>query len=257
MADQASQAAADREVLFVNVPFYFSSCSRYPEGCANPYPFAPTGAVIIPPYADPRDFVRVNGGPDRPVRAVTFAGYNPGWNTHGESIDLQVLRESVQSAEVRVFDLVTWSWFDLTSAWQVDATSTSSPRATFGDLVALQDLQVEKQGDSLAVTLTWQALQAPSRPLTVFVHLYDASGAVAAQHDGPPAQGFVPTPFWRSGDRVIDTHLVVPAVPLAPGSYQLAVGIYDPNTGERLPALAADGSLLANDAYPAGEVSWP
>lgn len=254
MAALASDVPGDRQVVFVNVPFYFSSSACHPLGCRNPYPIAPTGAVVIPPYAAARDFVRVNGGPDRPIRAATFKGYNPGWNTHGNPIDLGELRSTVGTSQVYVFDLVQWAWFDLSAAWQCESAATPSQLATFDNLMALESVQVADEGERIVVTLSWRALQSGTRPLTVFVHLYDASGTLVAQHDGPPAQGFVPTPFWRAGDRIRDVHVVSLTKPLAGGAYRVAIGVYDPLTGARLAALSANGSTLADNVYLAGQL---
>jgi hypothetical protein len=257
MAQRVAEAPLGREVLFVNVPFYFSSCPRYPSGCTKLYPIAPTGAVVVPPYADVRDFVRVNGGPDQPVQAVVFKGYDPGWNTHGRSIDLDGLRSSVETAQVYVFDLMRLSWLDLSSVWELHTLPAPSTLATFGGIVSLEDVHVASDDDHLVVTLRWYAHQASSRPLTVFVHLYDASGSIVAQHDGQPAGGHVRARFWQAGDRIHDAHIVAPTEHMPAGRYQLRIGVYDSNTGVRLPGRAPDGSALADDAYSAGEVNWP
>jgi len=49
-------------------------------------------------------------------------------------------------------------------------------------------------------------------------------------------------------------HAVTLAKPLAGGTYRVAIGVYDPMTGSRLPALSADGSTLADNVYPAGQL---
>ncbi len=92
MADAAKSAPGGQEVVFINAPFFFSSTVARPEGCPSSYPWTPVGGILIPPYAQPRDFVRFNGGPDRPVSGVTYAGYGPGWRTFGPEIDGEALR---------------------------------------------------------------------------------------------------------------------------------------------------------------------
>ena len=85
------------------------------------------------------------------------------------------------------------------------------------------------------ITLYWQALNSLPTPYTVFVHLVDAEGHLIAQHDGPPAGGAYPTPFWSPGDIVPDEHVLrLPRAP-SPGRYQLRVGLYDSATQQRLP----------------------
>ncbi len=258
LARLTAEAPAGREIVWVNLPYFFSSCQRYPTGCRNPYPFAPVGAVILPPYASVADLARVNGGgPARPARSVLVQEYAPGWSLQSkEAISPQVLRSDLLSAQVYVLDFSAWSWFDLSMAWKPQAGPASDPLARFEETVALQGATVARQGDTLNVALSWRALRAPGRALTAFVHLYDASGTLVAQHDGPPAGGFVPAWMWQADDLVTDVHRIVPEKPLAPGSYTLVAGLYDSGSGVRLAARTVDGQPLANDAVVLQQLSW-
>jgi hypothetical protein len=258
LARRTSQAPAGREIVWVNLPFYFSSCQRYPAGCLNPYPFAPVGAVVLPPYASVADLARVNGGgAARPAQSVLVKEYAPGWSLHAsEAISTQTLHDDAATAQVYVLDFAAWEWFDLSAAWRSAADSRGVERARF-EQVALQEATVSRQADGLFVTLNWHVLRAPGRALTAFVHLYDAAGALVAQHDGPPASGFVPAWMWQAGDLVVDLHRVKPAQPLATGTYTLVAGLYDSNTGQRLVATSGDGARLANDVAVLRQISWP
>lgn len=91
-----------------------------------------------------------------------------------------------------------------------------------------------RAGQALEVTLYWQAQVTPSRDYVVFVHLYRA-GQMAGQHDGPPCAGACPTATWLPGEVLSDAHILTldPATP--PGEYDLNIGLYDPQTLERLP----------------------
>jgi hypothetical protein len=71
----------------------------------------------------------------------------------------------------------------------------------------------------------------------VFVHLRDRTGRTVAQADHIPSEALValPTSTWREGETVPDvSYLQVPA-DTPPGEYQLLVGLYNPDTLERLP----------------------
>jgi hypothetical protein len=83
-----------------------------------------------------------------------------------------------------------------------------------------------------ALTLFWQADVIPSADYTVFVHLLDSHGNLAAQFDNPPAAGAYPTSLWDPGEIIADERWLSD---LAPGRYTLQVGLYRPDTGERLP----------------------
>jgi hypothetical protein len=93
-----------------------------------------------------------------------------------------------------------------------------------------------RPGDQLDLSLIWHASGPTERELTVFVHLIDGNGTLAAQHDGQPAQGRCPTTTWAPGEPVIDRHTLV--VPSASNGWEgyLQVGLYDSATVERLPA---------------------
>ena len=88
----------------------------------------------------------------------------------------------------------------------------------------------------------------PARPpflRAVFVHVYDATGVLVAQSDGPPAAGLAPLQRWRPGDGLRDERtLELRALP--PGGYTVAVGVYNPADGARL-AAEANGARPAND----------
>jgi hypothetical protein len=93
---------------------------------------------------------------------------------------------------------------------------------------------VVEAGAAAPLTFYWEATAAPDEDYTVFVHLLDEELALAAGADAPPVNGFYPTGLWRAGDVVDDTHLLTVPDDLAPGTYPLRVGWYDPESGNRL-----------------------
>jgi len=95
-------------------------------------------------------------------------------------------------------------------------------------------------GDCLTLTLYWRAGLEVDTPYTVFVHLVDGQGQLAAQHDSPPANGTLPTSLWVSGEIIIDDHTVRLPSDIEVGTHTLQVGIYNPATGGRLPVSTGD-----------------
>lgn len=94
-------------------------------------------------------------------------------------------------------------------------------------------------GESVQVTLYWQALGTPERDYVVFTHLLTPDGRLADGHDSSPLDGAAPTTGWLEGEVLTDHyHLTVPPDG-EPGAYGVEVGMYDPQTGERLPLLRA------------------
>jgi hypothetical protein len=93
----------------------------------------------------------------------------------------------------------------------------------------------------LNITLHWQAIGRLDRAYTVFTHVLNASGQVVAQRDSPPAGGLAPTTLWLPGDTLADEYQIDLPAGTPAGEYQIEVGMYDPGTGQRLPAVLADG----------------
>jgi len=91
------------------------------------------------------------------------------------------------------------------------------------------------------LTLYWQTSARLDIDYTVFVHSLNDQGELAGQADGPPVGNHYPATAWRPGEIVQDSRLV-------PAGACYLVGLYDPATGERLPAFAADGTRLPDDA---------
>jgi hypothetical protein len=256
---QAGAAPAGRELTYVNLPVFFISNAQHPGGCPPNYPFVSTGVGVFPPYADLRDFIRVNGGPDLPARGVAIAEYDPNWPPrYGDALPVTAVRDTLKHNQVYVFEIGTWSLRDLSAAWQPDAPKVEAPLATFGDGLVLEDAAVQQRAGDLVVTTHWQVQRVPLQPLTAFAHVYDRTGKLLAQHDGPLSRNDAPgdyTPYalWQAGDRIQDVHTIALRTPLPTDGYAVAVGLYDPTTVKRLHALAPDGTALPNDLYVFGQ----
>jgi len=250
MARATHSVPPSSSVTFINLPYFFSSRGPGTE-CRSPFVYAPTGAVVLPPYADARDFAFYNGGADLPTTALTVREYQPGWQTFGRAASVEELRAQLGTARVFVFDLLRWRVFDLSAVWQTGA-ATQSTRSVFdGAHLSMTHYRLSKEW--IEVTLVWQAVQ-PVAERKVFVHVYNASGQVAAQHDSVPAQGFAPASWWRAGDTITDTHIISVAH-LPPGTYRVAAGMYNAVSGQRTPAQDASGARLPDDVLIISEIS--
>jgi 4-amino-4-deoxy-L-arabinose transferase-like glycosyltransferase len=121
--------------------------------------------------------------------------------------------------------------------------------ATFADVIQLAGADLVRAGDAITVTLGWQALDAPPTALTAFVHLLGPDGALVAQSDATPGGGYATTQ-WAPGEAVVDVHRLPLPPALAPGSYRLVAGLYDPVTGQRAPVVDAGGAAYPDLAAP-------
>lgn len=86
-------------------------------------------------------------------------------------------------------------------------------------------------GRSACVTLTWSTRTALDRDYTIFVHVLDDQGQLVAQSDLAPDVG---TSGWMVDEVIVTRHGLVISPAAASGGLTLAVGLYDPVTGERL-----------------------
>jgi hypothetical protein len=107
-------------------------------------------------------------------------------------------------------------------------------------------------GGNLDVTLAWRAEEEKAKSYRVFLHLLGPEGNVVSQLDGEPANWSRPTSGWLPGEIVLDERRLALPDSLAEGSYTLAAGLYDAETGARL--LLPDGRdavTIATFSYPA------
>lgn len=112
---------------------------------------------------------------------------------------------------------------------------------TFGGQIRLWGYDLRRADQNLHLRLYWGALTAISGDYTVFVHLFDpASEHIVAQSDIGPRAGTYPTWQWAPGE-VVSDDITLPLAGVPPGRYRLALGLYDAATGQRLPALDANG----------------
>ena len=113
--------------------------------------------------------------------------------------------------------------------------------ANLGDQVTLVGYTLltprVRAGDILQIALYWQARGPIERRYKVFVHLLDEGGKVVGQRDAEPVGGARLTTTWEEGEGVEDNYGVLVEPGTSPGRAELEVGMYDLETGERLPVL--------------------
>jgi hypothetical protein len=128
----------------------------------------------------------------------------------------------------------------------------------------LADYGLPRPGDTLHVTLTWQATRPFYRDLKLFLHLLDTSGQVIAQADplagagasGEGADYF--TSHWEPGKLILDDVAINIPPEAPPGPYRLALGLYDGDTLQRLPVAGAeDGTLTVELDSPIKSTEHP
>lgn len=108
------------------------------------------------------------------------------------------------------------------------------------------DRQQVSAGDSLHLTLYWQALAETSTSYTVFTHLIDDQNRIWGQKDSIPGKGSMPTTGWLPGEYITDQYEITVRPDTPTDSYVIEVGMYDATTMIRLPVFDAQGTGIGD-----------
>jgi 4-amino-4-deoxy-L-arabinose transferase-like glycosyltransferase len=142
-------------------------------------------------------------------------------------------------------------------AWIYQAPpAVAQPRpAAFGSAIRLHGfdpLGVPQRGQPLAFRLVWEISAPPAADYMLFAHLLAPDGQRVAQVDLPlPSSGWVPGRYQAT-----ELPIGIP-VDAPPGIYRLAIGLYGPPGGPRLPLTAAgalDPAIDGPDALMLAEI---
>jgi hypothetical protein len=161
-------------------------------------------------------------------------------------------QESEDQTQVRnmLFQEVDILLVALPSKWPPNALDIEQHlEANLGDRVRLLGYNIKsslRPGDNLHLTLFWRALSKMDRDYTIFTHLVDGESRIWGQQDNPPVDGFYLTSQWEEGDIVRDGYNLVISPDAPPGEYWIEVGMYLPETGERLEVRGEEGLLPEN-----------
>jgi hypothetical protein len=124
-------------------------------------------------------------------------------------------------------------------------------RQNFGNLVQLagydMGTRVVRPGETLRVTLYWQALAPIHVNYSVFVHVRGEGESIWARQDAWPQKGAAPTSTMRVGDLITDMYELTLQPDTPPGMYDVEVGLYDSSTLKRLQLITDDGRLTDAD----------
>ncbi|MBI5668263.1 MAG: hypothetical protein HZC41_09675 [Chloroflexi bacterium] len=126
----------------------------------------------------------------------------------------------------------------------------------FGDAIRLvgydRSAEAVAPDDSLTLRFYWNVSQTPADNYSLFVHLVPMNEyTVLAQADGAPAVTERPTLTWNEPSETLISPPFTVTVPadLSPGEYRVMVGLYNFQSGARLPVFDASGAPLG-DALP-------
>jgi len=94
-----------------------------------------------------------------------------------------------------------------------------------------------RPGDTLPLTLVWEARRRPQTDYAIFVQVRDDQNNTLARADHQPYKALLPTSSWPAGTVLPETTWLSLPLDLPAGTYKIYVGLYRPDTLERLPLL--------------------
>jgi hypothetical protein len=164
---------------------------------------------------------------------------------------LSARTEFLDRQDTEVVDENRFGACTLTLVAQLDPQRPTAVAEVAGGPLDLLDIEVgtAHMGDRLPLVLYWLGRTPIADSYTVFVQLLDANGDIVAQQDNLPVQGLAPTNTWQSGVVIRDPYLLDLGTVKQPGSYDLAIGLYD-EEGKRVTLTDESGTTADFYSYP-------
>lgn len=122
-----------------------------------------------------------------------------------------------------------------------------STTAQFDHAMTLHEAQATLPDPETAqIDLVWSANTPQPESLTVFVHIAGAAGNIA-QSDSPPGAGRWSSDWWRPGLYLHDRYTIALPEPFDPAQHKIYIGLYDAQTGLRLPIVNAANEPIGDN----------
>jgi hypothetical protein len=167
---------------------------------------------------------------------------------NAESGEWQKVWEAYKSREPKYvveFNGVPYVWVYKTGPVIDEADLVHPAEANLGENFRLLGYDYEPAqafpGDTIHITLYWESLNPTAADYTVFIHLLDEESQLRGQKDSQPLGGKYPTYLWDRGERIKDVYELTIQPEAPPGSYDLAIGMYELQNLQRLPILTDSG----------------
>lgn len=120
----------------------------------------------------------------------------------------------------------------------------------FGGKIRLLGWEIERMtlapGETMYITLYWQALVDVQEDYWLFLRLKDASDNDVWSKDGTPSAGRDSTDTWRAGDVIMARHRITLPNDVPPERYRLLAGLHRFGTWEWLMIKDANGKVLGD-----------
>lgn len=196
--------------------------------------------------------VRVNGS----VLAGRLVPAQPGaWFEFWTPIPARLAPDGVLTVEMEVLAGIYMPYQHWLYAQTApgESVSVGEPVVSFDSAgVLLEAVETTREDARLTVRLAWRASDAGRLELptdaVAFAHLYaDLGQPPVAQVDVRPGRGALPPSNWAEPVSGFTDEFVLDLTSLTPGTYTLAVGLYEPTTFARFAPRVAGGAYEERD----------
>ena len=214
--------------------------NSYPALGLRPTSTLQPGQIIADTYP-----VLINGGAAAPTRLLVNVGLFDFDEPGRPGLVPTVNGRPVESPTVGRLKLIPVEW---------PSPAADVSVADFADNISLLAYAFDNcrtQTGDCTLTLTWQATGRPAADYTVFIQLWQA-GEFIAGFDAPPVSNNYPTNLWAAGEVITDPHRL-DLTTVQPGRYRVLTGLYNLQTGERLP-VSVGGEPVADYALDLGQI---
>lgn len=199
--------------------------------------------IVWSSNAHPKDRKAVKTFP----KGLKLVAYFPGDDFGGMGPDIYVFDTGVTPTSLKIQNRVDKDFGGQIELLGFDAGPVETIDSRLDQSKSTGVPVTVKAGQFLGLNLYWQAEKDIGENWTVFVHLLNADGAVVAQRDTPPqdVSCLLPTSNWRQGQLVFGPFNTPIPANAPPGTYKVELGLYSPDTGERLPVSGSGGGTGA------------
>lgn len=226
-------------VMLINFPSFTAPSQTF-------FPIGVEHVALMGSHLFAEEIIWENLNQIRPVLAIglpeLLSEVDYPYGTHVQS-ELPRTPAEWPSAGVHVFTTAyTESGIQTTYQGKIGPEPTDSAHVVGWVDFTLRSAQGEHCGEQILTQLTWEINEAASPTTSIFVHAVTGDGRVVGQKDGPPLQ-IRPDFLHLPGNWSVTDHRVI-RIEAGSMPTELQVGLYDYQTGERLPA---SGSALLNN----------
>ena len=106
------------------------------------------------------------------------------------------------------------------------------------------DRRTMRPGETLTLSLWWEALTTTPIDYKVFTHLVLPPEATWAQMDSDRSAAAAKTSTWQTGQQIEDTYELTLPTSAPAGVYFVEIGLYDPDTNDRLKVNFSDKGVV-------------